>query len=104
MAKFAGNVGYEVQVEGPKGIWSSKIVDRFMRGDSLTNSVNRENDPVVNQSISLNKRISIIADAFAFENMFNIVYVEYKGKKWRVSEVSDNRPRLTLQLGGLYNE
>ena len=69
----------------------TKNVKRFDSGDSL------------NDNISLNNTISIVADAYAYENYFAIRYVEWMGARWKVTSVEVQRPRLILSVGGVYN-
>lgn len=48
-------------------------------------------------------RISVLADAFALEHFMDIRYVEWAGRLWTVDNVTPERPRLILTLGGVYN-
>jgi hypothetical protein len=44
-----------------------------------------------------------VADAYANENFFAILYVEWMGALWTISEVEVQSPRLLLRLGKVYN-
>ena len=101
--KFAGNVGYATQVQVRPGVWEDVIMDRFMRGDLLAASKTDTTSDAIHDSITLGNRFSLIADAFATENFMDIVYVEWVGKKWRVTNVDYARPRLTISIGGVWN-
>lgn len=57
----------------------------------------------INDNITLNNSISIIADAYAYENFFAIQYVKVMGTAWKVTSVEVQRPRLILTLGGVWN-
>ena len=104
MARFAGSVGYITQVESSPDVWTSDEVVRFMKGDVIRRSASTQNDDKVNSDISLNHRISLLGDAFAFDNYYNIKWVEVDGFKWEVSSVEIQRPRIIVSLGGVYNE
>lgn len=57
----------------------------------------------VNDDLSVNNSISIVADAYAIENFFAMRYVQWMGILWIVSTVEVQSPRLLLTLGGVYN-
>ena len=57
----------------------------------------------VNDDITVQNSISIVADAYAFEHFFAIRYIRWAGTLWKVSDVEVQRPRLILRLGGVYN-
>ena len=99
MAKFAGLVGYVTQEETVPGVWSQVENPIMMKGDVLRQSATGQNN-----DISLNHRISLLGDAYTFDNYYSIKWVEIRGVKWRVSSVEIQRPRLIVTLGGLWNE
>ena len=94
MARYHGYVGYAIDVEAYPGVWEEQISEHEYFGDVLKNRIN----------IPISNSISIIADPFAFEHVYAMRYVTYLGKKWSILNVSIERPRLILTLGGLYNE
>jgi len=103
MAKYAGNVGYVIPKNTSPGVWTPQVTTKFMRGDVL-NLVTRSSDySKINEDISLTHRISIVADAFAFDNFMHIRFIEWKGVKWKVNSAEINRPRIILNIGGVYN-
>ena len=104
MAKFYGNVGYAITEETKPGVWMPRIVDKPYYGDLMRNSRRLENTSKVNDDVSLENQISIVADPFAYENFHNIRYVEYLGTKWKVSNIEVQYPRLVLTVGGVWNE
>lgn len=103
MARFYDKVGYAVRVNPVKGVWTDDIVERYYKGEVKSLTKYREEGEQVNDNVRLNKRIEILADAFAFENFFNIKYVSWAGTLWIVQSVDVSRPRLILTLGGVYN-
>jgi len=103
MAKFYGKIGYgESQLISP-GVWEDVIVEYEYYGDVVRNTRRLENGDKVNNDLSVNNSISIVADAYANEHFFAIRYVEWAGTLWTVSEVEVQSPRLLLRLGGVYN-
>lgn len=101
--KYYGNVGYANSVETSPGVWEDKIVTRPYYGDILRNTRRLQTGEYLNDDISVGNSISIISDAYAYENFFSIRFVEWMGVKWKVDTVEVQRPRLILSLGGVYN-
>lgn len=79
------------------------IVERPYFGDVIRNSRTLSQGDELNQDLSVGNSISIVADPYANEHFFRIRYVEWAGILWTVSEVEVRSPRLTLQLGEVYN-
>ena len=104
MARYHGYVGYAIDVEAYPGVWEEQISEHEYFGDVLKNRINMQQGSIVNAKITISNSISIIADPFAFEHVYAMRYVIYLGKKWSIVNVSIERPRLILTLGGLYNE
>lgn len=104
MAKFAGLVGYVTQEETVPGVWSPVNKTRKMKGDFYSESSRHQNGDKVNKDISLNHRVSLVGDAFAFANYYSIRWVEIDTIKWEVTSIEVKRPRLIVSIGGVYNE
>ena len=103
MAKFYGDIGFSTQEQTKPGVWTNVITPRKYFGDVITNSRRSQSSNQLNDNIVISNEISIIADPYANENFHSIVYVEFMGTKWKVSNVSIQYPRLTLTLGDVYN-
>lgn len=104
MAKFYSEIGYAGEsVETVPGVWEDVIVEHKYYGDVLRTSRRLESGERLNNDISVNNSISVMADAYANEHFFAIRYVKWMGVLWLVSEVEVQPPRLILRLGGVYN-
>lgn len=103
MTKFTGLVGYVTQEETVRGVWSSVDNPRVMKGDIIRQSSSVQNGDKINEDVSLNHRVSLIGDAYAFGNYYNIKWIEVDGRKWEVTSVEVPRPRIIVTLGGLWN-
>ena len=105
MARFHGVVGYGINQETYEnsGVWQDVIVERTLGGSVLRRSLDRIEDDKVNPDVRVNVAISVMADAFALANYAAIRYVKYEGALWSVTTRTPERPRITLELGGLYH-
>jgi hypothetical protein len=104
MAKFRGVVGYRGEsVETSPGVFEDTIVEKTYSGDVVRNSRKLLGEEKVNADISVGNSISVVADAYANEHFFNMLYVVWAGTRWVVDNVDVQRPRLILRLGGVYN-
>lgn len=103
MARFYGKVGYGEQVQTAPGVWDDAITEINYYGDLVTNSKTASQGESVNDDISVNNSISIVADAYANEHFLAIRYVEWAGTRWTVNDVTVQSPRLLLRLGGVYH-
>lgn len=103
MAKFYGAIGYGAAVESAPGVWTDVITEKSYFGDVLRNTRVLASGEKVNNDLSVNNSISIVADAYANEHFFAIRYIRWAGALWTVSEVEVQSPRLLLRLGGVYN-
>lgn len=104
MGKYFGKIGYAVTAETVPGIWEESVVEKEYYGDLVRNTTRKyETGSGLNDNITISNNISIVADAFAFENFSHIRYAEFMGARWIVSNVEVQHPRLLLTLGGVYN-
>lgn len=103
MPKFYGNVGFCVTEETSPGVYENSVIEREYAGDISKHSRRYNSSDKVNDDISLDLTVSIIADPFFYKNIGNIRYVEYMSSKWKVTSIEPQYPRLNLTIGGLYN-
>lgn len=103
MAKFSGKIGYAIQVESKPGVWTNQIVEKSYRGDFVLKQQRWETTEAVNNNLTLDNSVSIIADPYAYTNLGFMKYIIIGGKKWKISSLTINRPRIVIQIGGIYN-
>lgn len=103
MPKFFGKVGYGTTVETSPGVYEDAIVERQYFGDVVRNSRRLDEGEKINDDLSVGVSIRIVADAYATTHFHAIRYIAWSGALWKVSNVIPERPRLTLNLGGVYN-
>lgn len=105
MAKFCGVIGYGSTTKTSPGVFKELIVEKTVYGDLIKNSRRLITSEKINDDVSVNNQISIIADPYAKQNFHSIKYVKFLGTawKWKVIDVEVQYPRLILTLGGEYN-
>lgn len=104
MAKWCGKIGFSVTEEVEPGIWSdSEIVEKTYFGDVLSDFWKRQNSGDINDNINISSKISVVANSYATLHCSSIVYVEYMGEKWKVTDIEPQYPRLILSIGGVWN-
>lgn len=103
MARFCGQIGYVKTVESEPGVWTEELSERTYYGDTIRNSrsINSAND--INDSVNVTNSISIVADPYAKENFQYMKYVTFMGIKWKINSATIEYPRITLNMGGVYN-
>lgn len=104
MAKFRGIVGYVETQETKPGVFEEISTKRVYRGDVLRKSRRAESSEQLNDNINISNQISILADEYAFKHFSSIRFVQYMNAYWKVTDIEVNHPRLTLSIGGIYNE
>lgn len=102
--KFSGEVGFQFpSIEVAVDIWKPQIITKHYTGDLLKNTRRNQAFQYQNDNITLNNRISIICDMYMKENFPYIKFIVWNGVKWKVTSVDISYPRLTIEIGGVYN-
>jgi hypothetical protein len=103
MARFYGKIGYGETQESAPGVFTDAIVEMWYYGDVIRNVRQFAESDNLNDNLSVQNSISIVADAYAREHFFAIRYVEWAGVLWTITDVDVQSPRLILRLGVVYN-
>lgn len=104
--KFYGKIGFwDDTVEVKPGVFKPQIVEKDYYGDMIKDyrSVQTRSDEQYDD-LTLGNRLIILADIYMRENLASVKYVLWNDVKWKVTHVDVEYPRLTLSLGGVYNE
>lgn len=103
--KFYGEIGYGETVETPSGsgVYEDVIVEYSYYGDVERNTRRLQEGEYLNNDLTVNNQISIVADAYANEHFFAIRYIKWAGTRWIISDVEVRSPRLILRMGAVYN-
>lgn len=102
--KFYGKVGYIDTAETKPGIYEDVVTERFYYGDVNRKISRWQTSDKLNDDLNVNNEISIVADQYAYQHFSRIHYVIWEGVKWKVNTITVQHPRLTLEIGGVYND
>ena len=103
MNKFFGPVGYVIPTETAADVHVDIPTEVNYYGDILKNTKRFQPGEDLNDDLTVSNIISIVADAFGFQNFHAIRYIKWMGAYWKVTTVEVQRPRLILTIGGVYN-
>lgn len=103
--KFHGKIGFWLgDVETSPGIWENRIEERAYTGEILRNGRRFQavNDQQ-NDNLTITNKFSILSDLFLRENLDSVRYIVWNGAAWSVTSIDISYPRITLEIGGVYN-
>lgn len=103
MSRFHGVVGYGQSTQVKLGVWEDLITERLYYGDVVKNSRGLASNSELNDDLTVGNSISILADPYAMNTFHAMRFVEWAGALWKITDVVEQRPRLILRLGGVYN-
>jgi len=103
MAKYFGKIGFVSTVESTSGVWTEQIIERDYYGDVVRNTRRIYSPNQINDNVEINNEISVVADPYAYQNIYAIRYLWWMDTRWKVTNVTVEYPRLILTIGGLYN-
>ena len=103
MAKFYGPIGYALPEETTSGVWIDAITEKNYRGDVVLDQRRWQSPNNLNDDLNVDNSISIIGDTYAYKNLGYMKYIVLDGIAWKIQSFSINRPRIILQIGGVYN-
>ena len=102
MAIFYGPIGVSDPSETTPGVFSNVVTERDVRGDMLRTSTRHKTSPSLVGDVSSGHRLSIIVDPDIEHIYTQVVYVVWKGVRWKVDSATFERPRVIFNLGGPY--
>ena len=104
MSKFYGKIGFLETVETVPGVWTESFIEKSYSGE--VEQMQRSWQPdgnKLNGNTTINNRISILADPYAYQHFGSIRYIKWMNQSWKVTNIAVNYPRLVLTIGGVYN-
>ena len=105
MSRFFGPIGFvfSKEINEGSGVWEEVPTEINYRGEVTKNVKRLENGTSVNSNINVSNTISIVADPYAFNNLFAIRYVKWLGHYWSINNAEVQNRRIVLTIGGVYN-
>lgn len=104
MAKFYGEIGFIEEKETVPGVWEDPTpTERKYFGDVVRSSKRFEPGQKVNDDLTVNNEITILADPYAMNHFYTMRYINWLGTYWKINNVTVEYPRLRLTIGGVYN-
>lgn len=108
MAKYYGMIGFGITIEtdpvNRPGVYEMVVEEHPYYGDVLSNNRRYERADGLNDDLNIRNEFSILADPFAIENFSAMRYLTWLGSKWKITDVKVDFPRMTLSVGGVWNE
>lgn len=103
MDRWYGVIGFGTPMETSPGVYEEQITERSYYGEVVRNTRRLQTSNQVNDDIVISNEFSIVADPYAEQNFHKMRYIIFMGKRWKITNVEVNRPRLVLTVGGVYN-
>lgn len=104
MAKFSGTIGFATTKETRPGIWEEAIEEKSYYGNLTKQARSLYSSDNINDGINISNNISIVANPYLTEHIFNMRYITFQGAKWKITNVEIKERRIELTIGGLWNE
>lgn len=102
MAKYYGMIGFATQVETRPGVWEDVIEERPYKGDITRSGRRYDRSDGLNDDFTITNVFSIVSDSFLYSHIPALRYLTYLGSKFKISSVEIDRPRVTINVGGVY--
>lgn len=102
--KYSGKIGFwKDDIEIRPGVYENGIIEKPYSGDIIRNTQRWSRSESRNDDLTINNRISIIADLYLQNNLSSIKYVTFMGTKWKVNSIEIQYPRVLVEIGGVWN-
>lgn len=102
--RVSGVIGYGEQTKIRPGVVDSVIVEKKYRANVVRPPGSGPDEgQKVNDDLRVSVTLSVVAGAYHSAHVHDILYITWQGKRWKVSNVEVDSPRLIMRLGGLYN-
>ena len=101
--KFYGKIGYVDTAETKPGVHEAVVTEDYY-GDVTRKISKWQTADKLNDDLTVNNEISIVADQYAYQHFSLIHYVIWEGVKWKINTITVQHPRLILEIGGVYND
>lgn len=109
MSRWYGSIGFSTQVEADPenhpSVYEQKVIEKKYYGEMNKKVRQWISDNQINNDIRISNTLTIYSDPYMTLHYGDILYITWLGKKWKVESADyANYPKITLQIGGIYNE
>jgi hypothetical protein len=102
--RYSGKLGIAQQVEVSPDVWEEEITEQDVVGDMEQRSETLEQaDDSALPRHSTSTSVSLLALGVGPRDNSDIRYVTYAGKRWQITSVVDQYPRIVCYFGGEYH-
>lgn len=101
--RYAGKIGFGYSEEVEPGVWENVIVARQYKGDMIWTKRQVDQGDDIIETVRVNNALSVLIDSYMDEHLYDVKYIEWRGKLWTVSSIEILHPRVTMYIGGRYN-
>lgn len=102
--KYNGKVGFVITRETSPGTWTPQTEVREVLGDVLLRNIRETDAQSINTNVDISQQISFVYDNFLIQNMFVMQWMEWMGKKFKISKIDVRPPRMIVTLGQSFGE
>mgnify|MGYP003290525621 CR=1 FL=1 len=103
MAKWYGTIGFVESKEVSPGVWDDEVTERKYFGEVNRSRRMYQAADQINDNLNISNEFSIVSDPYVDEHIHSMKYLEFKGTRWKITNVEDQYPKLILTVGGVYN-
>lgn len=104
MAKYHGKLGFVLTEQTSPGTWTPRTEIREVTGDVLQRTVRENDSQSINPNVTFDQQISIVYDSFMTQHMFVLEWIEWFGKRWKISKIDIRPPRMNITIGSEWIE
>ena len=98
-------LGFTNTQEISPSVWDEVIVEKPYYGDIYRKMRQLNDSGYINGEINYQMEVSVLADPYLRNHIDTLRYVTVDSTKWTVTGVDPTTyPRLTLSIGGVYND
>lgn len=103
-SKFYGVLGYALGAEEVSpGVVDDVVLERKYYGEIRRPGFRSRLGENILPDLDITNEFSIMADAYAYEHLDAMRYIEWSGTLWTIRQIEIKRPRLIVRVGGVYN-
>lgn len=101
--RFFGAIGFVKTEETAPDVFTEIAEEREYYGDVTRQTTKWQPSEYLNDNLNVTNQFRILADGYMLENMYAMRYVVWHGSRWKILTIDEERPRVVLTIGGVWN-